>query len=229
MSENQTPSETPDGATPPAAPPDSAPQHDPNEVMSRAEFQRVVQQRDEHKRAREPLERELADLRAQLATARKVETPPPPAPPPKTDAPEWAQTILSRLDGFDQQLGTLSSTRQQDAMQAVLDGVPDGSRNTAKALLPTLGVDFASPTAAVDALAKLQSEHPSIMLDHSRGAPLRAPQVGADGKPNFDSYNHPDEIPPEHRAAAFKDPATLARLRAGVGGGSTRDVDGYNI
>lgn len=155
-----------------------------------------------------------------------------PAEKPASTAPEWFSEAMGPLNERLAELEQMNTARTRGGIvDSILARVPDGNRENAKTMLAgleaTKQIDLTSPTVIADAVELLSST--SVMVDPSRGSLPSAPQVGADGKLDFSQYSHPDEIPDGFHKQAAADPETFRRLLAGMGGGSDRATDGYNI
>jgi hypothetical protein len=218
------------------APADAA--TDPSDKAAQAE-ERAAKAVAQRRELGAKLDAQLAENAKLAAELEKLRGAAPPAPPsdkppgqadPGDDMPPWARQLADQVKGLGAQFEShKTNSATEAATKAILAQVPDGAKKTVEVMLPGLGVDLTSPTAVADAMAALTTHHTAVMVDHSRGAPRRAPQTGPDGKLNFDAFTSIDDIPPEHRGAAFRDPKTLQRLVAGASGASTRADDGHNI
>jgi hypothetical protein len=225
--ENSETNDTPDGvsAAPDGAAPAKATRQMDDRELAIHRRQIAIQERNEVIARNKELEAKIAELEA------KVKPPRPSAKPSEEPAiPEWARAVIEKVDGLGQEVKASKSTRaREDAHKSILERVPEGNREAARLVLRGLeadGLDFTSPGAVDTAIGKLPQ---SVLHDASRPSPRRAPQRGPDGSLDFSAFKHPDEIPAEFRAAAFKDKATMTRLMGSVGQGSTREADGFNI
>lgn len=219
--------------------PDTAPDGADELTQARDRADRMAAQRRELGTKYDQSLEKIRELEAKLAEASKK--PEPTGQPAPGNMPEWAKTFMESVAAQVGDLGTkvegLDSSfkehRTNDAYsrveQAVLAKVPEGNKETAKALLKHLDVDYTQPGAAADALAKLQEQHSVVMVDVTRGPRPVAPQKKPDGSLDFSQFNHPSEIPPEFAQAAAADPKTMDRLLLGIGVGSSRESDGANI
>jgi uncharacterized coiled-coil protein SlyX len=209
-------SDAPDGADPIAA---------AEERASRMATQRreIGAKLDATLQEKKALEARIAELES--APAKK------PAPSDGEQAPAWQQAFQAmseKMDGLVSKFESHQTSAARAAVESqVLAQVPDGNHSTVKALLGGLGVDFTQPGAAADALAKLQEHHPIAMVDHTRGAQPRAPQIQPDGsiKPEFfETFKSFSEVPDIYKSAAMKDPKVFERLMGrGTGDGPRSD------
>jgi hypothetical protein len=228
--ENSQTSEAPDGAS-------GAP--DAGEIMTRAEARKLIAQRQELKATNAALQADMAAQAEELAKLRSAKPQEPQEPAIAGDMPAWAQALVEQNKALAEQVSATQamfgehrvSTARAAVETKVLAQVPDGNRETVKALLGTLSVDFTQPGAAADALAKLQEQHPVAMVDHTRGVQPRAPQIQPDGKIKpeyFDAFESFSDVPDVYKSAAMKDPKVFERLM-GRGTGEGPRSDGLNI
>ena len=219
MSDDQTSSEqAPDGAATGAT--GAATGGAEGETMSRAEAQKLIAQRQSLKAEREQLLAKIAELEG--AKPDKAGAPDKPGAPSDDGTPAWARTLAEQVAQLKTEFGDHRTATARTAVEAkVLAEVPDGNRATAKALLGVLGVDFTTPSAAADALALLREQHPTVMVDHSRGTQPRAPARRPDGTIEatyFDQFRTFAEVPDAAKSAAMKDPKVFERLTGARGG-----------
>ena len=205
------------------ATPDGVARHDPDETMSRAAVQKLVKQRDGLKQALAEREQEVEQLRAKSKPGQ------PPEKPKAGEMPEWASALVSKLGDeigalrseFAERDNTMRERARTGALEQILGQVPESNRADARTMIAgleaTKAIDLTSPTAVADAMARLNTS--SVMFDASRGTPRRAPQIGADGKPDLSVFDNMDDVPPDLRGYVYKDKAEFNRLM----GGSTGD------
>jgi hypothetical protein len=212
--------EAPDGADPIAAANDRA-------ARMAAQRREIGAKLDATLAEKKALEARIAELESSRAGEG--------AQPDGAQPQPWQQAIealTSKIEGLGAQFQSHQTSAARAAVEAkVLAQVPDGNRSTVKALLGSLDVDFTQPGAAADALAKLQEQHPIAMVDHTRGAQPRAPQVQPDGSIDasyFESFKTFGEVPDAYKRAAMANPEVFARLTGRATGGDPRG-DRINI